>query len=211
MESPGSKVFIIGGRRGLGKHIKDEWKRLRPEDTILTSSRSPGADFICDFSNDESVSRLLSELDKEKPSRLFCIPGGGPYGDFAKKEWKDHSWGLSVTLLSPMRIAHHALRAPYCEQIILVGSSIAEDSADKYAASYAAAKHGLKGFVRSLVLEEKDTDIRLFSPGYMSTDMLPQGAALKLGKVVSEPQAVALAFVEWALSPKAAWHKTYTP
>ncbi|MCC6138560.1 MAG: SDR family oxidoreductase [Bdellovibrionaceae bacterium] len=213
MKSPGSKnkVFIIGGRRGLGKNIADHWKRECPEDTVQTSSRTVGADYLCDLSQEESVSELLKILDREQPKYVFCIPGGGPYGKFSAKEWKDHSWGLSVTLLAPMRITHHLLRSAYCEQIILVGSAIAESSADPNAASYCAAKHGLKGFASTLVEEVSGKDIRLFSPGYMATDMLPANAAVKTGKTPVDPMLVAREFVQWARIPKAAWHKVYTP
>lgn len=173
MKSPGSKskVFIIGGRRGLGKHVAEQWVRERSEDLVITSSRSAGADELCDLSREESVSELLNILDREQPERVFCVAGGGPYGKFSSKEWKDHSWGLSVTMLAPMRITHHLLRSAYCEQIILVGSAIAESSADPNAASYCAAKHGLKGFVSTLAEEVSDKDIRLFSPGYMATEI----------------------------------------
>lgn len=211
MEMTNSKVFIIGGRRGFGKSIGDVWASVDPASTIVTSSRSKGADYLFDLSKDESVTALLQTLDEEKPERVICAAGGGPYGEFQNKEWKDHSWGLSVTLLSPMRIAHHLLRSSYCRQILLIGSAIAENSADKYAASYCAAKHGLKGFVSTVVIEAGYKDIRLFSPGYMATDMLPPNAAEKTGKTPVKPEDVARVFVDWALTPKAAWHKTYTP
>lgn len=210
MESPVRKVFIIGGRRGLGKNIAEEWARRIPADTVRTTSRSSGADFRVDLSQDVGVQSLCEILDREQPERIFYIPGGGPYGAFAQKEWKDHRWALSVTLLAPMRIVHHLLRTNYSQQIIVIGSAIAESAPDKHAASYCAAKHGLKGLIDTLALEEENKDIRLFSPGYMATSMLPPNAAEKVGKPVADPQDVAKAFVDWALEPKAARHKIYT-
>lgn len=211
MDYENSKVFIIGGRRGFGKSIGDVWSQAVPHVKIVTTSRVTGANYIFDLANEESVTALLKTLDDEQPEIVVCAAGGGPYGEFVKKDWKDHSWALSVTLLSPMRIAHHLLRSTYCRQVILIGSAVAEAGADKYAASYCAAKHGLRGFVGTLALEATDKDIRLFSPDYMATDMLPANAASKIGKVAAKPQDVARDFVEWALASKAAWHKIYTP
>lgn len=211
MESPGSKVFIIGGRRGLGKKIAGEWIRRFPKDIVQTTSRAAGADFQMDLSQEQGVDTLLKILDRERPERIIYVPGGGPYGAFAKKEWKDHSWALSVSLLAPMRVIHHVFGASYGQQIIVIGSAIAESTPDKYAASYCAAKHGLKGLISTLQTEAENKDIRLFSPSYMATDMLPPNAAEKTGKSIANPEHVAKTFVEWALEPQAAWHKTYTP
>lgn len=211
MESPGSKVFIIGGRRGLGQKIAEEWSRRCIGDVVQTTSRTTGATFQADLSKDEDVNSLCAVLDREKPTRIFYVPGGGPYGAFAKKEWKDHSWALSVSLLAPMRILHHATKTSYGQQIIFIGSAVAEGSPDINASSYCAAKHGLKGLVSTVRIEEENKDIRLFSPSYMATDMLPANAAEKTGKVVLDPTVVAKEFVNWALEPQAAWHKIYTP
>lgn len=210
MDNENSKVFIIGGRRGFGKSIGEAWIQRMPHAKLVTTSRIVGANYIFDLAKEESVSTLLKTLDEEQPQTVICAAGGGPYGEFANKEWKDHSWSLSVTLLSPMRITHHLLRSAYCRQIILIGSAIAEHEADKYAASYCTAKHGLKGFVSTVALEARDKDIRLFSPGYMATDMLPANAASKIGQQPAPPQDVARVFVDWALTSKAAWHKIYT-
>ncbi len=221
MESPGSKVFIIGGRRGLGKKIAEEWKRVCPQDALQISSRTkiPAADkpaiitetFHWDMSQESGVNGLLKTLQEEQPTHIFYVAGGGPYGPFSRKAWKDHSWSLSVSLLAPMKVLHGALNLASCQQFIVIGSAIAESASDKNAASYCAAKHGLMGLISSVVLEGENKDIRLFSPGYMGTDMLPANAAEKTGKPVSDPADVARAFVQWAQTPKAAWHKIYTP
>jgi short-subunit dehydrogenase len=208
-----SKVFIVGARRGLGKHIAEVWKKHYPQDTLLGSSRQTEKDllFRCDLAKAEEVDGLLQFFDKEQPERVFCVAGGGPHGEFISKDWKDHQWALSVSLLSPLKIAHHCLRSQYCKQVILVGSAIAEELPDPLAASYSAAKHGLKGFVSSVVAEGVGTkDLRLFSPGYLDTAMLPVNAAVRAkGKVLS-PALAAEIFVKWASEPQAAWHYSYT-
>ncbi len=203
------KVFVVGGRRGLGKAIVDEWQLKSPGESLWVSSRRAPADFICDFSEPASLDLLLTTLDELQPNRVFCVPGGGPYGSFVDKEWKDHLWALQVSLLAPARLAHHLLKQSYCQQLIFIGSQIAESVADFKAASYGSAKHGLVGLLKTLQLETTK-DLRLYSPGYMATDMLPAVKREELGKPVADPRDVAVDFVKWAQTPKAAWHKTYT-
>ncbi|MCB9073273.1 MAG: SDR family oxidoreductase [Bdellovibrionaceae bacterium] len=208
-----SKIFVIGGRRGLGKAIVDTWGEMQPQDVCCVTSRKadPRVQFVCDLSRQDQVGELLDKMDQEKPERVFCVAGAGPYGSYLKKEWKDHDWALQVSLLSPLRITHHCLRADYCQQIILVGSSVAESSPDPQASSYSAAKHGLKGFVASVRGEELGgKDLRLFSPPYMDTDMLPVNAAAREAHTIYSPVDVGREFVHWALDPQAAWHKVYT-
>lgn len=203
------KVFIIGGRRGFGRAIANEWRSAYPTSRVLISSRRPEADVICDLSLPESVEHLLLFLEKEQPERVFCVAGGGPHGPYASKQWKDHQWALEVSLRAPLRMAHYCLQSQWCQQLVFVGSAIAESSADPHAAAYSAAKHGLLGFLRTVV-QETDKDVRLFSPGYMATDMLPSNAATRLGAAVMDPAQVAPVFRGWVCSPQAAWHKTYT-
>jgi short-subunit dehydrogenase len=205
------KILILGGRRGLGNEILKYWKFLRPEDQLWSSSRKPFeeagiATFVCDLSRAVDVEKLLDQIDVLRPQRIFYVPGGGPYGDFASKDWKDHEWALKVTLLTPMRLIHAALKKEFLQQFVCIGSAIAESQADPGAASYAAAKHGLLGLIGSLQ-PETNKDIRLFSPGYMKTDMLPMAVRDRLVfKDIEEPKKVAKDFVDWVQNPQASWH-----
>jgi short-subunit dehydrogenase len=104
-------------------------------------------------------------------------------------------------------VLHFCLNLPSVQQIVVVGSSIAESQPDPGAVSYAAGKHGLKGCISSLQGEVRK-DVRLFSPGYMSTDMLPPQAQARLEQTASIDSAerVAKLFVEWVQNPRASWH-----
>ncbi len=206
------KIFIIGARRGLGKEILGEWRANFPNDALAGSSRR---EFTCDgvqtsvfdLSLPQQTEDLLLGLSHFAPTKVFYVAGGGPYGDFAEKDWKDHLWALQVSLLSPLRVLHFCLNLPSVQQIVVVGSAIAESQPDPGAASYAAAKHGLKGCISSLQGEVRK-DVRLFSPGYMSTNMLPPQAQARLGQKGSIDSAdlVAKLFIEWAQNPQASWH-----
>jgi NAD(P)-dependent dehydrogenase (short-subunit alcohol dehydrogenase family) len=207
------KIFIIGARRGLGKEILQQWQSAYPEHIIAATSRrewqTPVAEtFIFDMSLTDQVEQLLKKIEMFLPNRVFYVAGGGPHGAFSEKPWKDHVWALQVSLLSPLRILNFCLQLSSVEQFVAVGSSIAESQPDPYAASYAAAKHGLKGCISSLQGEELHKQVRLFSPGYMSTDMLPIQAQRRIGQdaPVDSAQLMAKLFIDWAQNPKASWH-----
>ena len=104
------------------------------------------------------------------------MAGGGPHGKFQSKEFKDHLWAYKLNLLFPAELIHWSLRNLSLKQFVLVGSSVAESNADPLASSYSSAKHGLKGLVSSINAEGCDFDLRLFSPPYMDTDLLPNNS-----------------------------------
>ena len=162
--------------------------------------------FPFDFAKAESLSLLLDEVAARKIKRVFYFAAGGPYGLFASKEWKDHMWSLQVSFLTPSEILHRILTRDdlsCVEQIIFVGSLIADDKPDPMAASYASAKHGLKGLVESVQSENSQRDIRFFRPGYMNTGLLPKNAKPRgSGQVLLDPIKVAKQFVDWALDDK---------
>jgi short-subunit dehydrogenase len=207
------KVLFVGGRRGLGHQVFKLWQNQFPEHSLAISSRHAIAGTTlqsvkCDLSQSADREKLFQFVRSFKPTRVFCF-AGGPHGPFAAKAWKDHKWGLEVSLLAPMELLHISLQIPELKQVILVGSAIAESQPDPNAASYCAAKHGLFGLVSTLQSESISKDIRLFSPGYMATDMLP--APARAQKKVADPINVAGDFVAWALNQEASWHRLYQP
>jgi len=208
------KVIILGARKGLGNEILKKWRDSHPQDQLYGTSRQPFtaegvSTQIFDFSQAEETEKCITYCREQSPHRLFYIPGGGPYGPFVDKKWESHLWALQVTLLTPMRLIHQLLELPSLKQLVVVGSDIAEAKPDAKAASYAAAKHGLKGLVSSL-RQETTKDLRLFSPGYMQTSLLPPDAEQRVaGKTVENPQKVAEIFVQWAMNTEAPWHWTF--
>ena len=163
------------------------------------------ADFTSRVGQDETLRYLLHDTF----SKLFIVAGGGPYGLFHDREWKDHQWSWDLTFQFPARVLH-AMRVAERSgvQVVVVGSAVAENAPDPRAASYCAAKHALCGLVQSLQLETPDWDLRLFSPGYMDTELLPPGApARRLG--VYDPRLVARELWEWCLNADIGGHKVY--
>lgn len=204
------KIAILGASRGLGAALVTE--ALRAGAQVLAIARKPspatkGATFLsADVATEFGQQQALEALSAQVPDRVFICVGGGPFGAFAAKKWMDHLWALQVSFLFPARVVHHLWSNQSQSQIILVGSSVAEASADPGAASYSAAKHALRGMFASLRAENPEADLRLFSPGYMDTDLLPKGAMVREMGVWS-PKTVACDLWAWALSPDKGGHQ----
>jgi short-subunit dehydrogenase len=207
------KVAIIGASRGLGAAIV----RTAPENhAILALARNqerlqslqkqmgPRLDFQA-LDVTAEFEAVLHAVQTFGATKVFYLAGGGPYGSFQDKDWKDHLWAWEVTFLAAARLVHALLRQTLPPQIVLCGSSIAEDKGDPRAASYASAKHALKGLYETLKLENAKVDVRLFSPGYLDTELLPKGAAVRY-KGVWNPEEVAKRFWDWVCSNDHAGH-----
>lgn len=201
------KWCLLGSSRGLGRAFALMGADLMGKNLeIFSSSRKMAAleqlkldmgdkvkscDILaCDFTNKSQREELLNKLEDWKPHRLFYFAGGGPFGAFEAKEWKDHQWAYELNLLFPAQLLHRSFEWPELKQWILIGSAIADAKPDPNASSYSSAKHGLRGLVESLKLESK-RDIRFFSPGYMDTSLLPPQARVRQTHKVESTEAVA--------------------
>ncbi|MFN7729222.1 MAG: hypothetical protein ACK5P7_08705 [Bdellovibrio sp.] len=190
------KWVVCGGSSGLGQAFARLAKAEFPAvDQLLMSRRSSVS---IDFSRTEDWNRVLGLLLEYKPTRFFYFAGGGPHGPFSEKKWTSHEWAFRVNFLFPAYLLSH-LQVPSLRQALFVGSAIADSKPDPLAASYAAAKHGLKGLVTSLQQEKSCSfDLRLFSPGYLDTPMLPQHAwPRQTTGLLKSPDEVAASTLSW--------------
>lgn len=203
------KIGFLGCSRGLGKAVIQSWDF--PTQAFAFSRNSENLQKIkvqsgvnlnlqsLDFSRQENLNEMTIQLKALNLDRLFYFAGGGPFGSFTEKKWQDHQWALQVSFLTPAYLLHQLTDI---KQMVFVGSTIADSSADPKAASYAAAKHGLKGLMTSLIAEGDSRDLRLFRPGYMDTDLLPPNAAPRLeGKSLLSPEYAAEQFIQWVKKP----------
>lgn len=173
---------------------------------LLQGTLDPADSWISlNLSHEQNVENFLSEAKEAVFHRFIYFAGGGPYGPFQEKAWKDHQWAWNVTFLSAARFFHTFLKIPHFRQGIAIGSQVAENHADSGAASYAAAKHALRGLVLTLQKEGGDSkDLRLFSPGYMNTNLLPPAAwPRQAGLQIHEPDRVAQDLALWMQDSKA--------
>lgn len=210
-DAPKAESFLfLGASRGLGHEVLGMTAKLFPEAQFRNISRQSRPGF--DFSKPEIWPSLISEIFQSEVTRLWFFAGGGPYGEYGRKEWKDHQWAFRVNFECPAFLLHEILRSTpsQLKQVIFVGSSIAEDKPDPLAASYSAAKHALRGLVTSVQAEMQSElatsiDLRLFSPTYMDSALLPKSAKPRqTAGVVRNLPEVGDEFIAWALDPNAA-------
>lgn len=208
------RILFLGASRGLGSAVGEAVAAallerapdLNPAHALFFRSRKSMPSF--DFSKPESWPLLLQDIHTLQVQRLWYFAGGGPFGPYGQKAWKDHQWALRVNFECPAFLLHHILseagRAslPRFKQVIFVGSAVAGENPDPHAASYSAAKHALQGLVSSIQAEgTAGLDLRLFSPTYLDTALLPPSAEPRQtpGRVKAV-SVVAQEFMTWAFA-----------
>lgn len=205
--------ILMGASSGLGFSFAEIVAKEKKADSLFLMSRRSSAIEISDQVNlskmdfDFSVKEVWPEVThqflKFDPTRIFYFAGGGPFGEFATKSWKDHEWALRVSYEAPAFFLHQAMTLlPNLKQFVLVGSAIADSKVDPMAASYSAGKHALRGLVstvQSEIAKSSGTlDLRLFRPGYMDTRMLPAHAWPRQRQgLVRAPAEAAKALLDW--------------
>ncbi len=213
----GKKWLLLGASRGLGKSFFNFAKIQGAPELVRMSRRS---EISRDFSKPGNFTEICQTIANLQAERIFYFAGGGPYGNFQDKAWKDHQWALNVNFVFPAFLLYHIIQSSHLsalKQIIFIGSSIAETEVDPQASMYCASKHALKGLITSVQYElkskaerkesgnkseeklgKKPLDLRLFSPGYMDTELLPPHAwpRQQAGLVVS-PDKVAELLWGW--------------
>lgn len=212
------RVLIFGASRGLGaelvKQLCSDGKNVigfgRKADRLqaLSDAHPSFSYHVTDLSTADGQARALELLNQDIYDRVLFVLGGGPFGLFHTKSWRDHQWALEVSFLFQARALHVLANRPSRPPTVVVGSAVAEDKADPKAASYCAAKHALRGLVLSLRAEYPDWDLRLFSPGYIDTDMLPKNAAARQQPPLN-PAALARELWAWTLTADPSGHKVY--
>lgn len=189
------RILLLGASRGLGHQVQQKLLQMGVVAINFSRSSQPSMD----FSREDQWSHYLKMIEEQKPQRIFYFAGGGPFGSYFQKEWKDHLWSYRVNFLFPSFLLSSLKSLSGLQQMVFVGSSVAESSPDPNAASYAAGKAALWNLIRSIHAEDSARlDLRLFSPGYMNTRLLPpQAWPRKTPELVQSPEAVAARFLEF--------------
>lgn len=218
MDSVGHSL-ILGASRGLGRALALRIAAdgagvtgfARKEHLLAKLKREcPGFEFqVADFSKPEGQQKVLDFITAGQLSRVFIMAGGGPYGLFHERSFKDHRWSFETSFIFPACVLHALAQSNHPPQTIIIGSSVAENAPDPRAASYCAAKHALRGLFLSVRQEYPHWDLRLFSPGYMDTDLVPKNAAVRNERELYNPTQIADELWRWTLTPPAQAHKMY--
>ena len=212
------KWALIGSSRGLGRAFAE---CLPADDRLLLISRKEPVGFMreaqffpADLAKTQGRADLLEKLREFEPDVVVDFAAGGPYGDFASKDWKDHMWSFQVSFMAKAELVHGlaGLQTPP-QMVCWIGSAIAEDDGDVKAGAYAASKAALKSLFYTLRKEESlPFELLLFSPGYIDTDLLPANAApRKQVESLWKPAEVADKLLDWLQDPSRESYKRLTP
>jgi short-subunit dehydrogenase len=218
MENQIQRLTILGASRGLGWATYQKMSERFPQAQFLLVSRkiqncnvgNNTETLVQDFSKKPISSDFLQTLIQFNPTQIIYCAGGGPYGVYQSKKWTDHEWALNVNFVYPAQLIHeilnHVSEFKDLKSFTSIGSDIAEAHPDVKAASYCAAKHALKGLITTLQTENS-THIRfkLFSPGYMSTDLLPVKSAPRDQNKAESPEKVAEKLIDFITSDRLIW------
>ena len=194
-------TVIVGTSRGLGAALVKEFlSRDHQVSSVSRNQSDQDVEFVrADMSKSNDVESVTQFLTEKQPDVVIYNAAGGPYGEFEKKNFKDHWWSLQVSLHAPMQIAHFVLNNLPSTKMIFIGSAIAESGGDQMASSYAVAKAGLRALFESVRNENDDTNLRLVSPGYMDTPLLPSNSWPRQNQSLLNPETVAIMVADWVL------------
>lgn len=212
------RYLILGASKGLGYQTYKTLWRQQPQTEFLLVSRKIAQIQIenrtevlqQDFSKLPITAEFLSALKAFQPTHFIYCAGGGPYGFFQDQKLSAHEWALNVNFIYPMSLLHaiaqNLIEFPRLQMGVFVGSSIAQSQPDIKASSYCAAKHALKGWVETLQKENAlPFQIKLFSPGYMDTDLLPPHSEPRKSGSVASVVNIAEELINFIDSVKLNW------
>jgi len=137
---------------------------------------------LLDVTDDASVKNLAQIVEKECPEGLFALINNAGINQGSFFDWTDFEKMkkvLDVNLVSVFRVTKALLPAiKTAKGRIINVASIAGHRALGGAAAYTAAKHGVIGFSKSLLLElyPLEIDVIAICPGFMKTQIVKSAA-----------------------------------
>jgi NAD(P)-dependent dehydrogenase (short-subunit alcohol dehydrogenase family) len=193
------RAFVTGGGSGIGLALAQSLRGAGYDTIIAGRSKSKlekaGGPYVlldvCDPTSIADALRTVGDID------IFIANAGGaataPALKMAHNEWDRM---LALNLTSVFYCAQQAIPAMVTRnwgRFIVIGST-ASLKGYRYAGAYAAAKHGVLGFVRSLALELAQTGVtaNILCPGYSDTGLIEDAAmaiTAKTGRSLDEAKA----------------------
>lgn len=179
------RALVTGGGSGIGLALARALRHAGYDTVIAGRSKARldaagGPYVLMDVGDPASIAEAL---DKTGKIDIFIANAGGAATasvlKMAHDEW-DRMLALNLTsVFHCAQLAIPAMIARKWGRFIVIGST-ASLKGYRYASGYAAAKHGVLGFVRSLALELGTTGVtaNALCPGYSDTELIEDAAAM---------------------------------
>jgi NAD(P)-dependent dehydrogenase (short-subunit alcohol dehydrogenase family) len=184
-------AFVTGGGRGIGRACAIRLARdglavaagsrteaeVRAVATEITRAGGTAIAVRLDVADPESVQAAFESAETAlgPVDVLACAAGVSSSARFLESTAEEWRAALDVNLLGPVHCTRAVLQGMIERnfgRIVVVGSTASLEGAP-YVSAYAASKHGVLGFVRSLAAEtaRKDIAVNCVCPGYADTPM----------------------------------------
>jgi meso-butanediol dehydrogenase / (S,S)-butanediol dehydrogenase / diacetyl reductase len=211
----GRVALVTGGGRGIGRAIVLALARAGA-DVAVTARTVPEIEAVAAevsalgrrthfFPLDVSDRAGVAAAPKEVEARLgpvdVLVNNAAIHQSAPVQRIDDAQWDaiLAVDLTAPFLLTRACLPSMYERRFgrVVNVASVAGRTGIKYGAAYAAAKHGLVGFTRSLALEaaKKGVTANAICPGWTETRMMEESVdavAAATGRTESEVREVIL-------------------
>ena len=199
-------ALVTGASRGIGRAIAIELasRDLMVVGTATTIEGSnkisryledmkvPGTGMTVDVADDESVEKLLGEINEKFGTPAVLVNNAGITRDNLLMRMKVDEWHsvIDTNLNSMFRVTKLCLKGmtkARWGRIINV-SSVVSASGNAGQTNYAASKAGIEGFTRSLAKEigSRGITVNAVAPGFIDTDMTSSLAEAQVESLLSQ-------------------------
>ncbi len=181
-------AVITGGAGGLGKALArslrtDGWFTALvdlPGSALEAAALEAGSDSVaaygCDLTDPDQTAHTCSRIVADRPSIDMVIYNAGvtQIGTFAEMPLKTHRTVMEVNYFGAVHVAHalhDAVRESRGTHLAI--SSVAGFTPLVKRCAYAASKHALEGFFKTLRVEEKPfgVTVSIAAPSFVATNL----------------------------------------